>query len=76
LNKPLKKLGCFRYGPGLGQSKIAGNEEHYHHETNYVKNIVHVSFSFLSLDRITMEPDTGMTQRNGKQEAPIFIARS
>jgi hypothetical protein len=72
----LKKLEGFHYRSGLGQSKIAGNEEHYHHKTNYVENIVHVSFSFLSCDRITVEPDTSMTQRNGKQAAPVFIARS
>jgi hypothetical protein len=31
---------------GLPQSQIAGNEEHYHHKTNNVDNIVHVSSSF------------------------------
>ena len=41
--------------PGLPQSEIAGNEEH-HHNTNNVENIVHVSSSFLSRDRITVEP--------------------
>jgi len=36
----------------LRQSEIAGNEKHHHHNTNDVKNIVHVSFSFLSGDRV------------------------
>jgi hypothetical protein len=33
---------------GLPQAEIAGNEKHYHHNTNNVENIVHVSSSFLS----------------------------
>jgi hypothetical protein len=41
-----------REAPGLRQSEIAGNEEHHYNNTNDVKNIVHVSFSFLSSDRI------------------------
>ena len=32
----------------LPESEIAGNEEHYHHNTNNVENIVHVSSSFRS----------------------------
>ena len=36
----------------LPQSEIAGDENHYHHNTNDVENIVHVRFSFLSRDRI------------------------
>ena len=45
-----------RETPGLPQSEIAGNEKHYHNNTHYVENTVHVSFSFLSRDRITVEP--------------------
>ena len=41
-----------REAPGLPQSEIAGDENHYHNNTNYVEKIVHVSFSFLSRDRI------------------------
>jgi hypothetical protein len=41
-----------RDAPGLRQSEIACNEEHHNDNTNDVKNIVHVSFSFLSRDRI------------------------
>jgi hypothetical protein len=37
-----------REAPGLPQSEIAGNEKHHHHKTNYIENIVHVSFSFPS----------------------------
>jgi len=37
---------------GLPQSEIAGDEEHHHNNTHNVENIVHVSFSFLSRDRI------------------------
>jgi len=45
----LKKIsGSPSRGSGLSQSEIAGNEKHYHYNTNDVKNIVHVSFSFLS----------------------------
>jgi hypothetical protein len=32
----------------LPQAEIAGYEKHYDNNTNDVKNIVHVSFSFLS----------------------------
>jgi hypothetical protein len=42
---------------GLSQSEIASNEKHHDNNTNDVKNIAHVSFSFLSRDRITVEPD-------------------
>ncbi|GEM_PF-1703432 len=63
--------------PGLPQSQIAGNEEHYHHNTNNVENIVHVSSSFLSRDRITVEPDThNITQRKGKREASVVVLPS
>jgi len=49
----LKKIsGSPSRGSGLPHSEIAGNEKHYHDNTNYVENIVHVSFSFLSRDRI------------------------
>ena len=37
---------------GLSQPEKAGNEHHYYNYTNYVENIVHVSFSFLSRKRI------------------------
>ena len=46
-----------RTAPGLPQSEIACYEKHHNNNTNDVKNIVHVSFSFLSRDRITVEPD-------------------
>jgi hypothetical protein len=59
-----------REAPGLPQSEIAGNKEHYHHNTNNVENIVHVSSSFLSRDRIAVEPDAhNIIQRKGKREA-------
>ena len=48
----MQALKVPRETPGLRQSEIAGNEEHHHHNTNDVKNIVHVSFSFLSRDWI------------------------
>jgi len=34
---------------GLPQSQKAGDEEHYHHNTNDVENTVHVGVSFLPL---------------------------
>ena len=53
IRQVLKNIGEVpREAPGLSQSQIAGNEKHYHNNTNYVENIVHVSFSFLSRDRI------------------------
>jgi len=52
-----KRLIVLRDDPGLTQPEIAGNEEHHHHNPNDVKNIVHISFSFLSRYRITVEPD-------------------
>ena len=39
-------------GSGLPQSEVAGNEKHDHNNTYYVENIAHVSFSFLSRERI------------------------
>ena len=41
----------------LPQAEIAGYEKHYDNNTNDVKNIVHISYSFLSRYRITVEPD-------------------
>jgi hypothetical protein len=46
-----------RKAPGLPQSEIAGNEKDHNNNPNDVKNIVHLSFSFLSHDRISVEPD-------------------
>ena len=46
-----------RWGSGLPQSEIAGDEEHYHNNAHNVENTAHVSFSFLSRDRIYVEPD-------------------
>jgi hypothetical protein len=54
------KVGS-RGAPGLSQSEVAGNEKHHHNNTNDIENIVHVSFSFLSRDRITVEPDAHNT---------------
>ena len=39
-----------REAPGLSQSEITGNKEHHNNNTDDVKNIAHVSFSFLSRD--------------------------
>ena len=47
-----KKSGSPSRGSGLSQSEITGDEEHHHNNTHNVENIVHVSFSFLSRDRI------------------------
>jgi hypothetical protein len=47
----LKNIGdALREGSGA-EAEIAGNEKHYRNNTNYVENIAHVSFSFLSRDR-------------------------
>src|SRR4030095_9450358 len=57
---------------GLSQSEIAGNEKHYHNNTNDVKNIAHVSFSFLSRDRITFEPDArNITEREAGERGRL-----
>ena len=59
---------------GLSQSEIAGNEKHYHNNTNDVKNIAHVSFSFLSRDRITVEPDAhNITEREAGREVALVL---
>ena len=47
-----KYRGSPSRGSELSQSEITGDEEHYHNNTHNVENIVHVSFSFLSRDRI------------------------
>jgi hypothetical protein len=66
-----------REAPGLPQSEIAGNEKHYHNNTNYVKNIVHVSFSFLSRDRVTVELHAlSATERKGRREASLVVLPS
>jgi hypothetical protein len=59
---------------GLSQSQIAGNEKHHHNNTNDVKNITHVSFSFLSRDRITVEPDaTTLRKGRGRREVSLVL---
>jgi hypothetical protein len=59
---------------GLSQSKIAGYEKHHNNNTNDVKNIVHVSFSFLSRDRITVEPDaTTLRKGRGRREVSLVL---
>jgi len=50
-----------REAPGLPQSEITEDEEYHHNNTNNVENIVHVSSSFSSRDRITVEPDAHNT---------------
>ena len=63
-----------REAPGLSQSEIAGNEEHHNNNTNDVKNIVHVRFSFLSRDRITVEPDAhNITEREAGREVALVL---
>ena len=47
-----KYRGSPSRGSELSQSEITGDEEHHHNNTHNVENIVHVSFSFLSRDRI------------------------
>jgi hypothetical protein len=42
-----------REAPRLPQSKITCDENHHHNNANNIENIVHVSFSFLSCDRIS-----------------------
>ena len=41
-----------RKAPGLSQPEKAGNEYHYDNNADYVENIIHGSFSFLSRERI------------------------
>jgi hypothetical protein len=49
----LKNIGEVpREAPGLSQPEIAGNEYHYDNNADYVENIIHGSFSFLSRERI------------------------
>jgi hypothetical protein len=63
--------------PGLPQSEIAGNEEHHNNNTNDIENIVHVSFSFLSRDRVTVELHAlSATQRKGRREASLVVLPS
>jgi hypothetical protein len=57
--------------PGLPQSEIAGNEDHDNNNTNDVKNIVHVSSSFLSSDRMTL---SNTPQHYGKRSRPRGVA--
>ena len=69
LNRPREALW-------LSQSEIAGNEEHHNNNTNDVEN-VHVSSSFFSRDRITLEPDAhNIIQRKGKREASVVVLPS
>jgi len=51
----------------LPQSEIAGNEDHHHNNANDIKNIVHISSSFLSRDRMTLSqmPMTLLRESNG-----------
>ncbi|MBC8018274.1 MAG: hypothetical protein H7X83_07120 [Verrucomicrobia bacterium] len=44
--------------PGLPQSKIACDEKHHNNNTNDVKNIVHVNFSFLSFLGVVVSSTT------------------
>jgi hypothetical protein len=53
---------------GLPQSEIAGNEKHHNNNTNDVKDIAHVSFSFLSRGWITVKPDVHNIGKRGKRE--------
>jgi hypothetical protein len=64
-----KNIGeVHRKAPGLPQSEIARNENHYHNNTNYVENIVHVSFSFLSRDLpLSQMPVTLLRERAGER---------
>jgi hypothetical protein len=39
-----------RYATRLPQSQVAGDNNHYDHNTNDVENIAHGSFSFLARD--------------------------
>ena len=43
-----------RQAPRLPQSEVARYEEHHHNNANDVKNIVHVSSSFLTRGQMTM----------------------
>jgi hypothetical protein len=54
-----------RHAPGLSQSEITGNEEHHNNDTHDVKNIVHVSFSFLLRNRTTVDPGAHNITRKG-----------
>lgn len=57
-----------RQASGLPQSEIASNKEHYHHKTYNVENIVHVSSSFLSRNRIIVEADQCPAGATGANE--------
>ena len=59
---------------GLPQSEIAGNEKHHRNNTNDVKDIAHVSFSFLSRDWITIEPDVhNITEREAGEKVSLVL---
>jgi hypothetical protein len=62
---------------GLSQAEITGDEEHHHNNTHNVENIVHVSFSFLSRDRITVEPNAyNITQRKRQAAVSLVVLSS
>ena len=58
---------------GLPQSEIAGNEKHHNNNTNDVKDIAHVSFSFLRAIRSLLS-QTSTTLRKGRREGPPVLA--
>ena len=59
--------------PGLPQSEIAGNKEHHNNNTDDVKNIAHVSFSFLSRDWINVKPDAHNITNRGRREVSLVL---
>ena len=65
-----------REASGLHQSEIAGNEPHYHNNTIYVENIVHVSSSFLSRFIVERQmPMTLLRERPGERLACRLTVR-
>jgi hypothetical protein len=50
-----RRLGNPLRRSGLSQAEEAESEEHDHHETNKVDDAVHIVFSFLSRNWITVE---------------------
>ena len=67
---------------GLPQAEVTENEEYYYREANKVDDAVHVTFSFLSRDRRTGEPDPIALprdrphERTGRAEAVRSCLRS
>lgn len=62
-----------REAPGLSQAEITGNKEHHNNNTDDVKNIAHVSFSFLSRAQITVEPDAHNITNRGRREVSLVL---